>query len=67
MGLAGEVRRVAGLARRLAEAERMGFRRAVVPAGSAGLESTRDASPLIEVVEVEDIRQALAGVLGAHS
>ena len=38
VGLAGEVRRVAGLARRLAEAERMGFRRAVVPAGSAGLE-----------------------------
>jgi DNA repair protein RadA/Sms len=66
VGLAGEVRRVAGLARRLAEAERMGFRRAVVPAGSAGLESTRDASQLIEVVEVEDIRQALAGVLGAH-
>ena len=67
VGLAGEVRRVAGLARRLAEAERMGFRRAVVPAGSAGLEGTRDAAQLIEVVEVEDIRQALAGVLGAHS
>jgi DNA repair protein RadA/Sms len=66
VGLAGEVRRVAGLARRLAEAERMGFRRAVVPAGSAGLESTHDASQLIEVVQVEDIRQALAGVLGAH-
>jgi len=66
VGLAGEVRRVAGLARRLAEAERMGFRRAVVPAGSAGLESGRDTSQLIEVVQVEDIRQALAGVLGAH-
>ena len=66
VGLAGEVRRVAGLARRLAEAERMGFRRAVVPAGSAGLEGTRDAAQLIEVVQVEDIRQALAGVLGTH-
>jgi DNA repair protein RadA/Sms len=65
VGLAGEVRRVAGLARRLAEAERMGFRRAFVPAGSAGLESSRDAGQVIEVVEVEDIRQALAGVLGA--
>ena len=64
VGLAGEVRRVAGLARRLAEAERMGFRRAVVPAGSAGLEGTRDASELIEVVQVEDIRQALAGGAG---
>ena len=66
VGLAGEVRRVAGLARRLAEAERMGFRRAVVPAGSAGLEGPRDASQLIEVVQVEDIRQALAGVLGSQ-
>src|SRR5580692_7369920 len=64
VGLAGEVRRVAGLTRRLAEAERMGFRRAVVPAGSAGLEGTRDASELSEVVQVEDIRQALAAVLG---
>ena len=66
VGLAGEVRRVAGLARRLAEAERMGFRRAVVPAGSAGLDSDRDAAQLIEVVQVEDIRQALAGVLGTQ-
>ncbi len=66
VGLAGEVRRVAGLARRLAEAERMGFRRVFVPAGSAGLEGSRDAGQLIEVVGVEDIRQALAGVLGAR-
>jgi len=34
VGLAGEIRRVAGLQRRIAEAERMGFRRALVPAGS---------------------------------
>ena len=68
VGLAGEVRRVAGLTRRLAEAERMGFRRAVVPAGSAGLENTgaqtsSDAS--LEVVPVQDVRQALAAVLGS--
>ncbi|HYZ53348.1 MAG TPA: DNA repair protein RadA [Streptosporangiaceae bacterium] len=37
VGLAGEVRRVSGVARRLAEAERMGFRRAIVPPGSGGL------------------------------
>ncbi len=37
VGLAGEVRRVSGVQRRLAEAERMGFRRAIVPAGSGGL------------------------------
>src|ERR1700691_2021249 len=65
VGLAGEGRRGAGLTRRLAEAERMGFRRAVVPAGSAGLEGTRDTSELIEVIQVEDIRQALAAVLGS--
>jgi DNA repair protein RadA/Sms len=63
VGLAGEVRRVAGLTRRLAEAERMGFRRVVVPGGSAGLEG---AGELIEVVQVEDIRQALAAVLGSQ-
>jgi DNA repair protein RadA/Sms len=73
VGLAGEVRRVAGLPRRLAEAERMGFRRAVVPWGSAGLEGVGsqggappggDAAQLIDVVEVEDVRQALSAVLG---
>jgi DNA repair protein RadA/Sms len=73
VGLAGEVRRVAGLARRLAEAERMGFRRAVVPAGSAGLEgigAQAGRTPAagdpgaIEIVEVTDVRQALSAVLG---
>jgi DNA repair protein RadA/Sms len=34
IGLAGEIRRVTGIRRRLAEAGRMGFRRAIVPAGS---------------------------------
>ncbi|MBN9325557.1 MAG: DNA repair protein RadA, partial [Cellulomonas sp.] len=34
VGLAGEIRTVAGVDRRLAEAARLGFRRAVVPAGS---------------------------------
>jgi DNA repair protein RadA/Sms len=43
VGLAGEVRPVAGVPRRVAEAERMGFRRAIVPAGgSAG--AIRDAA-----------------------
>jgi DNA repair protein RadA/Sms len=34
VGLAGEIRRVTGIQRRLTEAERMGFRRAIIPAGS---------------------------------
>jgi len=75
VGLAGEVRRVAGLPRRLAEAERMGFRRAIVPAGSAGLDGVGgraehgaqpagDLAQPIDVVGVEDVRQALSAVLG---
>ncbi|MBV9449789.1 MAG: DNA repair protein RadA [Streptosporangiaceae bacterium] len=64
IGLAGEVRRVTGLSRRLAEAERMGFRRAVVPAGSASLSADDGGSRTIEVAEVSDLRQALAVVLG---
>ena len=74
---AGEVRRVAALPRRLAEAERMGFRRAIVPAASAGLEGVGgqagrapqpagDPPQPIEVVQVEDVRQALSAVLGRN-
>jgi DNA repair protein RadA/Sms len=58
VGLAGEVRNVAGVPRRVAEAERMGFRRAIVPAGS-----TVTAGDGMEVVEVEDVRSALAAAL----
>jgi DNA repair protein RadA/Sms len=39
VGLAGEIRRVTGVQRRITEAERMGFRRAIIPAGS-GLPGT---------------------------
>jgi DNA repair protein RadA/Sms len=77
VGLAGEVRRVAGLPRRLAEAERMGFRRAIVPAASASLDGgggqpgrapqpAGDPPQPIEVVQVEDVRQALSAVLGRN-
>jgi DNA repair protein RadA/Sms len=43
VGLAGEVRPVAGIPRRVTEAERMGFRRAIVPAGSHGVPSVTDS------------------------
>ena len=56
VGLAGEVRNVAGVPRRVAEAERMGFRQAIVPAGSASGSSTDSA---MKVIEVEDVRDAL--------
>jgi DNA repair protein RadA/Sms len=56
VGLAGEVRRVGGVSRRLAEAARLGFTRAVVPRHSD------DAVPAPEgmlVHEVEDVHAAL--------
>ena len=58
--LAGELRQVAQTPRRLAEAARLGFRRAVVPTsapdGGADLEVSRAAS-LVEAL-------ALAGITG---
>jgi len=65
VGLAGDVRRVAGLSRRLAEAERMGFRRAVVPGGSNSLGTDEGFSRGMEIHEVSDVHQALIAVLGA--
>jgi len=56
VGLAGEVRNVAGVPRRIAEAERMGFRQAIVPAGST---SGGASGTAMEVTEVEDVRDAL--------
>jgi DNA repair protein RadA/Sms len=53
IGLAGEVRRVPGIARRLTEAARLGFTHAIVP---------RDAGPAPDgmvVVEVADVRAAV--------
>jgi DNA repair protein RadA/Sms len=65
VGLAGEVRRVAALTQRLAEAARLGFRRAIVPAASgAPLDRADGAASAMEVVEVADVRQALSAVLG---
>jgi DNA repair protein RadA/Sms len=53
VGLAGEVRRVSGVGRRLAEAARLGFTRAVVPAG------TDDSAPEgMVVLEAADVATA---------
>ena len=64
VGLAGEVRRGPGVARRLAEAERMGFRRAIVPAGAAGLPADGGTGTLTDVREVADVKGAIAAALG---
>jgi DNA repair protein RadA/Sms len=62
VGLAGEIRSVAGIGRRLTEASRMGFRRAVVPAGTDAIPSD---SPM-EVRQVTDVAGAIAAGLGAE-
>ncbi|MDQ1486069.1 MAG: hypothetical protein QOJ62_1762 [Actinomycetota bacterium] len=57
VGLAGEVRRVDGVARRLTEAARLGFTYALVP---------RDSGPMpdgVHAVEVGDLGQAISCVL----
>jgi DNA repair protein RadA/Sms len=79
VGLAGEIRRVTGIQRRIAEAERLGFRRAIIPAGSAlasgvampptrHLEPVRsdDAGGRLRVTAAADVRSAIAAALGAH-
>jgi DNA repair protein RadA/Sms len=80
VGLAGEIRRVTGVQRRIAEAERMGFRRAIVPAGSvsapdarpvdgrhlAAVRAAREADCRLEVTPVSDMRGAIAATLGTR-
>jgi DNA repair protein RadA/Sms len=61
VGLAGEVRAVSRIAGRVAEAEKMGFRRVILPRASLpGLEAPGG----IELVGVGEIREALDLVVG---
>ncbi|OGN88362.1 MAG: DNA repair protein RadA [Chloroflexi bacterium GWC2_73_18] len=53
VGLLGELRPIAGLERRLREAARLGYRRAIVPAGG------RAAAEGLEVAPVRTLREAL--------
>jgi DNA repair protein RadA/Sms len=61
VGLLGELRPVAGLDRRLREAARLGFERAVVPVPRAG---GAPNVPGIGVVGVASLRDALSATLG---
>jgi DNA repair protein RadA/Sms len=75
VGLAGEIRRVPSLARRIAEAQRLGFRRAIVPV-SSGAPSSAALPPVLEpadrdapqqpmeIKEVADVTAAMAVILG---
>jgi DNA repair protein RadA/Sms len=60
VGLAGEVRAVAQAEARLSEAARLGFRRAVVPAGNA---RHVEAPAGMEVLGVETVEEALERLL----
>jgi DNA repair protein RadA/Sms len=66
VGLAGEIRRVAGIQRRIAEAERMGFRRAIVPAGCGALPPGQGGAADIAVTEVANMKSAISAALGAR-
>jgi DNA repair protein RadA/Sms len=55
VGLAGEVRRVSAVARRVAEAKRLGFAHAIIPAG------TDEKLPMgIRITRVDNLAQAVA-------
>ncbi len=56
VGLAGEIRSVAGIGRRLTEASRMGFRRAIVP---IGIDVVPADTPM-EIMQVADIVGAIS-------
>ena len=61
LGLAGEVRPVSGLSRRLSEAARLGFRTALVPRPGPGGERSKPPAGM-RVIEVSDIADALAAL-----
>jgi DNA repair protein RadA/Sms len=61
LGLTGEVRRVSQLERRLNEAARHGFTRAIIPAGQL-----TGAPAGIDVVEVRDLSEAIASAFSSR-
>jgi DNA repair protein RadA/Sms len=63
VGLLGELRRVAGIDRRLAEAARLGFGRAVVPRVTARPGAARTPVTGLEIVAVATLRDAIAAAV----
>jgi len=60
VGLGGEIRQVAQMARRLAEAARLGYRRAIVPASAPRVDGMRN-------LPVDTISGAIAAAHGQHA
>jgi DNA repair protein RadA/Sms len=65
VGLLGELRIVGGLERRLREAARLGFDRAVVPRAGRGRPTVEIAG--MEIVEVASLADAIRSVLGERT
>jgi DNA repair protein RadA/Sms len=59
VGLAGEIRRVPGVQRRLEEAARLGFTRAIVPADQGAAPAKRSAVPGLSIYAASDVGEAL--------
>jgi DNA repair protein RadA/Sms len=64
VGLLGELRAVSGLERRLREAARLGFERAIVPRPGRGVHLTPVDG--LRIVEVATLREAVEVALGAR-
>ncbi|HVM27158.1 MAG TPA: magnesium chelatase domain-containing protein, partial [Mycobacteriales bacterium] len=62
LGLSGELRPVPGVSRRLAEAARLGFRTALVPAGSGGAGAAPAGMTVHEVSGIEDAYERVAAL-----
>jgi DNA repair protein RadA/Sms len=63
VGLLGELRAVSGLERRLREAARLGYRRAIVPRAVSGQAETAG----IETIRVGTLREAIAAAIGPET
>ena len=59
VGLAGEIRRVPGVQRRLEEAARLGFTRAIVPADQGAAPPKKSAVPGLSIYAASDVSEAL--------
>jgi DNA repair protein RadA/Sms len=70
VGLGGEVRRVSGMAKRLAEAGRLGFHRALVPASPNSKpeqpETGAAPRPILREVPAATLSEALSLAFGGH-
>ncbi len=64
VGLLGELRRVTGVERRLVEAARLGFTRAIVPRADGRGAASRPPPANLEIVGVATLRDAIAAALG---